>query len=250
MNQVWDARRYAADFSYVADYGKGVADLLACPAGSFVVDLGCGTGSLTAALAGRGWRVLGLDASPEQLRAAREAHPELSFREADAADFTLGEAADAVFSNAVFHWISRERQPDLLASVYRALKPGGEFVFEMGGRGNNGRIFAELARQFEARGYRWALPFYFPGVGEYAPLVEAAGFTVRYAALIDRPTALTGPDGLRAWMDMFVKAPFADVPADAAEDIKRAVVERLRPRLFHDGVWYADYVRLRMKAVK
>ena len=47
---------------------------------------------------------------------------------------------------------------------------------------------------------------------------------------------------------MFVKTPFDGV--DGVEEIVSEAVEALRDELFQDGKWYADYVRLRMKAVK
>ena len=129
-----------------------------------------------------------------------------------------------------------------------ALKPGGQFVFEFGGRGNNRIIHAALAVAFAARGREYRVPFYFPTVGEYAGLLEAAGFEVRFAMLFDRPTELRGADGLKEWMDMFIRAPFAGIEAAEGEAIKRAAVEALRDELCVDGKWYADYVRLRMKA--
>lgn len=91
-------------------------------------------------------------------------------------DFSLKEPVDAVFSNAMFHWIEKENHPQMLNCVRRALKAGGQFVFEFGGQGNNQLIHRELERSFREHGYSYQMPFYFPGIGEYASVVEAAVF--------------------------------------------------------------------------
>ncbi len=250
MNIAWDAGKYASDFSFVPKYGEGVADLLDLPAGSRVLDLGCGNGVLTAALRERGYDAFGLDASPELLDAARRDHPDIRFIHGDAACFALPEPVDGVFSNAVFHWIGGERQPVMLRCIRDALRPGGRLVFEMGGRGNNRLIHASLRRSFEKRGVSYEIPFYFPTVGEYAALLEEAGFRVVFAALFERPTPLAGEDGMAEWIRMFVKTPFARVPEGEREAVISEAAEALRSELYRDSVWTADYVRLRMKAVR
>ena len=90
----------------------------------------------------------------------------------------------------------------MLKCVHKALKDGGQFVLEFGGRGNNALIHTYLEKTFTEYGYRYEMPFYFPTIGEYASLAEAAGFTVRYAVLFDRPTPLKGKDGLAEWIKM------------------------------------------------
>ena len=249
MNITWDADKYTKDFSFVHQYGDRVAELLDCPPGSRVVDLGCGNGALTERLRERGFQVVGIDASGELLETARKSWPEIRFIQGDAADFALEEPADAVFSNAVFHWIEKEKHPRMLRCVCRALKPRGQFVFEFGGQGNNRLIHRELETAFQEHGYSYQMPFYFPGIGEYAPMVEAAGFQVRAAVLFDRFTELKGDQGLKDWIRMFIKTPFQTVPdPDEQEEIIDTAVDRLKKDLYRDGKWYADYVRLRMKA--
>jgi len=164
--------------------------------------------------------------------------------------FQTDKQYDAVFSNAVFHWIDREKQPNMLARVFEALKPGGQFVFEFGGYGNNALIHGALRGEFEKRGLVYKMPFYFPTIGEYAFLLEWSGFLVRSALLLDRPTRLEGAGGLYDWVRMFVKAPFEGLARALAEEIIRSAVSVLKDTLHHDGSWYADYVRLRCKAVK
>ena len=146
--------------------------------------------------------------------------------------------------------LTREKQADMIAHVFDALKPQGQFIFEFGGHGNNALIHGALARAFEARNLTYQMPFYFPTVGEYASLLEQGGFVVRTALLLDRPTRLNGGDGLCEWIRMFVKAPFEGIGPDLREEIIRSAAADLEGVLCHNGSWYADYVRLRCKAVK
>lgn len=250
MNIKWDADKYTKDFSFVHQYGNDVAELIDCEKGGTLIDLGCGNGALTKVLQEKGFRVTGMDSSEELLETARGKYPDIPFIQADATDFSVEEVVDAVFSNAVFHWIDREKQADMLACVYKALKEKGQFVFEFGGYGNNALIHSALREVFAEHGYGYKMPFYFPTIGEYAALVEQAGFLVRYAVLFDRPTELKGSDGLKEWIHMFVKTPFATVDDVEGEEIICQAVERLRNLLYREGRWYADYVRIRMKAVK
>ena len=250
MNIKWDADKYTKDFSFVHQYGNGVAELIDCEKGDALIDLGCGNGALTKALQEKGYRVTGIDSSEELLETARQKYPDIPFIQADATDFLVEEAVDAVFSNAVFHWIDREKQADMLACVHKALKGKGQFVFEFGGHGNNALIHSALGEVFSEHGYGYKMPFYFPTIGEYAALVERAGFLVKYAVLFDRPTELKGSDGLKEWIHMFVKTPFAIMDDAEGEEIICQAVERLRNALYREGRWYADYVRIRMKAVK
>ncbi len=251
MNITWDAGKYTADFSFVHQYGNSMIQLIDAKPGSKVLDLGCGNGALSQALQQKGFQVTGLDASRELLAVAEKEHPDIRFVLGDATDFSLPEPVDVVFSNAVFHWIDGERQQDMLRCVYRSLTKGGEFVFEMGGSGNNRLIHQALAEVFEEHHIPYRNPFYFPTIGEYASRLEQVGFRVVYALHFDRLTELKGENGLSDWIRMFVKTPFAAVDSkQEQDDIIAQAVERLREKLYQGGKWYADYVRLRMKAIK
>ncbi len=249
-NIAWDAGKYAKSFSYVAGYGEALISLLDIRSGMTCLDLGCGNGALTKKLSDAGLDAFGIDGSPAQIEAAKAAHPDLRFAVGDATAFKLDAPVDVVFSNAVFHWIDRDRQADMLSCVFNALRPGGQLVFEMGGNGNNALIHGALARAFARRGLSYSMPFFFPSIGEYAPLLERAGFKVEAAWLFNRWTPLSGDDGLSDWIRMFVKNPFKGVSGESKEAIIAEAVEDLKPRLLDGGTWHADYVRLRCKAVR
>ncbi len=251
MNISWDAQKYTNDFSFVHEYGNSVMELIDFDNVKNAVDLGCGNGALTKKLKDKEIDVIGIDASEELLETAKSKYPDIEFIYGDAANFRLQEKVDLVFSNAVFHWIDEERQSDMIKCVYDALKNGGQFVFEFGGYGNNAKIHSALKAAFKEYGYEYSMPFYFPTIGDYSKKLENGGFLVKKAILFERPTLLKGENGMKDWIEMFVKIPF-DTIADNDEKsrIIDGAVELLRDELYTDGDWYADYVRLRMKAVK
>lgn len=251
MNIKWDENKYSSDFSFVHQYGNSLMDLIDGNNRGTVLDLGCGNGALSKVMHDKGYDVTGIDASKELLDISRKNYPDIKFIEADATNFSLKEPVDIVFSNAVFHWINREYQQDMLKCVYEVLKENGQFVFEFGGYGNNQLIHKALGEIFSKHKYTYEMPFYFPTISEYATLLENAGFRVTYATLFDRPTELKGSNGLKDWINMFVKTPFSVINN---EDEKRMIIDKtvsnLQEILYKDGKWYADYVRIRMKAIR
>lgn len=107
MKTEWDEKNYSENFSFVHEYGEKILELITVPKGGYVVDLGCGNGALSAKLAEK-YRVTGIDSSYEMLQAAKKSYPDIDFVQADACEFTLDNQADAIFSNAVFHWIENQ----------------------------------------------------------------------------------------------------------------------------------------------
>lgn len=235
----WDAGLYESDHAFVWKYGEDLLPLLDPKPGERILDIGCGTGQLTAAIAAAGAETLGIDSSPDMIGQARQNFPKLRFQLADARSFAVDRPFDAVFSNAALHWILEPRQ--VVQAVSRALRPGGRFVAEFGGKGNIAKVAAALRA---AGAPDPLLTYYFPSVGEYAAILESEGFEVRLATLFDRPTELDDPvRGLEQWLTMFL--------AKALEVVSpRVIEERLRPELFYDGKWHVDYRRLRVIAIR
>src|SRR5687768_4195163 len=75
----WDAAAYDERHGYVWQHGAGVVELLAPQPGERILDLGCGTGHLTAKIAEAGASVVGMDSSPGMVEQARANYPELAF---------------------------------------------------------------------------------------------------------------------------------------------------------------------------
>lgn len=250
MNIQWDASIYHQDFDFVPQYGESVMELLTADKSAFVIDVGCGNGTLTQLLADRGYRVIGVDGSEAMLEKAKADHPGIRFQLGDACEFRMEQKADAIFSNAVFHWIDSERQDTLIRNLAENLKENGELVFEFGGKGCAEQVHSTLEAIFSEHGMKYPRTFYFPTIGEYAPKLEAAGLVVEYAVLFDRPTPQKTERGLIDWINMFVKKPFENVEPQLKEEILTEAENRLRKDLYINGTWFIDYVRIRMRARK
>lgn len=240
----WDADDYGRNGAFVPALGLPVVELLAPRPGERILDLGCGDGVLTQALIDAGADVVAVDASAEMVASAQVRG--IAARQADGQALAFHEEFDAVFSNAALHWMLDGAA--VAEGVFRALKPGGRFVGEMGGAGNVARLRGALNEELVARGY--ALPDHdmqwYPDVQDFSAIYAAAGFVKIEARLIDRPTPL--PAGAEGWFNTF-RTGFLDVVGVAAaerEELMRAAA-RLLPKdmLGADGVWWADYVRLR-----
>jgi len=247
--QTWDASRYAVNAAFVPALGQAVLDLLRPQPEERILDLGCGDGVLTEKLAATGAKVVGVDSSPEMIAAARLRG--LNARVMDATNLTFDAEFDAVFSNAVLHWIKDD--PDAaISSAYRALRNPGRFVGEMGGHGCVAAVNLALIVGLEQRGIQSAArfsPWYFPTVDDYTARLERAGFIAESVQLIPRPTPL--PAGMRGWLETFANPFCAALPEDQRGDFLDEATARLRPVLCDEkGRWTADYMRLRFKARK
>jgi len=246
-NQSWDPDAYARNARFVSDLGAPVVELLAPRAGERILDLGCGDGALTKKLVELGCEVVGVDASAAQVEAARRLG--LDARVADGERLAFDAEFDAVFSNAAIHWM--KRADDVIAGVWRALRPGGRFVAEFGGHGCVAKIKRALIDALRRRGIDGdALdPWYFPAVEDYCARLARRGFAARYIALIPRPTPL--PTAINGWLETFAQSFIAPLLDKDRAGFIDEVREALRPDLCDgDGKWFADYVRLRFAADK
>lgn len=249
QGQTWNAGLYDASHSFVWKYGASLIELLAPQAGEKILDLGAGTGHLTSQIAAAGAKVVGIDASAEMIEKARQSHPTLRFEVADARTFDLGETFDAGFSNAVLHWVKPPEQA--VRQISAALRPGGRFVAEFGGTGNTRTVIDSLFDEGKKLGLDGLVnPWYFPSIAEYSQLLERNGLETTSAMLFDRWTPLEGADGLRNWLKMFGGCVLDRIVPAEREPLLNRIEDQLRPKLFQDGQWHADYRRLRIVAKK
>jgi trans-aconitate 2-methyltransferase len=186
---MWDAAQY---LRFDGERSRPFFDLTArigADKPGYVVDLGCGPGHLTEALAER-WpqaRVAGVDSSPEMIEAARARvraathdHPErivppLAFTLADIREWTPERAPDVMVSNAVLQWVP-DHDPLVLGWADQ-LAPGGWLAFQLPGNFDSPShvIVRELAES-----PRWR------GLLAGAELNRQAGSPAHYVALLAR----------------------------------------------------------------
>jgi trans-aconitate 2-methyltransferase len=183
---------------------------------------------------------------------ARRNFPRLHFEIADILAPPLVSGFDAVFSNAVLHWVKDAEQA--VENIACMVKPGGRFVAEFGGHGNVRRLLRAVFAALEQLGVdepQRLNPWYFPTVGEYAAVLERHGFEVSYAALFDRLTALDpGAEALAQWLQMFGPTFIEELDSTRRAEFVRLTEDHAREHLFRDGVWHADYRRIRVVAVR
>lgn len=241
----WNADNYIRHAGFVAAFGGELLGLIDLPAGARLLDLGCGDGALTIKLRERGFDVLGVDSSADQIEAARARG--LAAEVVDGQALTYAAEFDGVISNAALHWM---RQPEaVLAGVWRSLRPGGCFIGEMGGAGNIRRVVAAAEAALRGRDIDPVPhnPWFFPSVDTYQAMLEAQGFALDFIMLFTRPTPLEGDVG--HWLRLFAQSFAAAVPADGRDAFYADVAARLAPQLRDaQGNWTLDYVRLRFKA--
>ncbi|WP_345969359.1 2-isopropylmalate synthase [Sulfurimonas sp. HSL1-6] len=242
----WNAAQYARHAGFVSALALPVVELLSPREGETILDLGCGEGSLAVEIQKRGADVVAVDLNADMVESARakgiDAHVMSATR------LLFEQRFDAVFSNAVLHWVTEARTA--VRQVRRALKPGGRFVAEFGGHGNAAQVVAAMVRVFERHPEfgPFENPWYFPTAAEYQALLESEGFSVTSAELIPRPTPV---DDIAHWLDLFANGIVAHLESAQLSRFKQEVRALLEPTLYtaSEG-WHVDYVRLRVKAVK
>jgi SAM-dependent methyltransferase len=246
MTQVWDPRAYGANGAFVHQMAGGVLEWLGPRAGEEILDLGCGDGQLTERLAASGAHVVAVDASAEMVAAARGRGVVATV--ADAAALPFADASfDAVFSNAVLHWV--RDQDGMMSEVRRVLRPGGRFVAEMGGHGNIAAIHVALKAVLARYGHeeREMGVNYYPTMEAYTKRLERHGLRVAQMALIPRPTPLAA--GMEGWLRTFRSGVIDGLPEALREPVINETTELLASALRdEEGNWVADYVRLRFIA--
>ncbi len=249
--QKWNTQLYNDKHSYVFKYGKDVLNLLDPKPDEKILDLGCGNGHLTKIIASSGANVCGIDGSEEMIKQARQVYPEIKFKLMNATNFSFEEKFDAVFSNAVLHWIKESEK--VIACVFNSIKTGGKFVAEFGGKNNIKRIETALRETLDGFGFKKNAKvdfWYFPSVAEYTSLLEKHGFTVNFVSYFKRDTFLNEGDNITDWLEMFCSRFFEGIGNEDKLKIYSIVKEKLKATNLSDSRWFVDYVRLRFIASK
>jgi trans-aconitate methyltransferase len=183
---------------------------------------------------------------------AQAAYPDLDFRVMPATDFHFDTPFDAVFSNAVLHWVLEKEAA--IDQVYHSLRPGGRSSSKWAGKATtkaSSWLPVKCSPGIDYYSNAAAQPWYFPSLAEYTTLLEKRGFRIQFAAHFDRPTQLQDTDnGVKDWLRMFGSAFFKDIPETEIDTILEEIQDTLKSTHYKNHSWFADYKRLRIEAFK
>jgi trans-aconitate 2-methyltransferase len=252
-NTYWDAETYDRIGTPMRGWAQQVIDDLALRGDETVLDAGCGSGSVTLDLLAklpRG-KVYAVDASAEMIESLTATLRERAITNvvpirASLTDFTLPEQVDAVFSNAVFHWIPDDDA--LFGCLYAATKLGGRLRAQCGGFGNNAHVLEAVAAvrtrlQFAAHldGFSDTKTYRTPERARAS--LERAGWTDARATLFEAPVPFDDPARAALYVKtILLRDHVARLPQELRDPYARAVVDETIARW--GAPYVADYVRL------
>jgi trans-aconitate 2-methyltransferase len=258
----WDAADYAQHSSEQFKWACELTEKLHLRGHETVLDIGCGDGKVTAAIAAQlpNGRVVGIDSSSQMIelavqRQAKTGRPQLMFELLDVRDMEYAEWFDVAFSNAVLHWIKEHLQ--MLHRVRKALKKGGRLLFQMGGKGNAREITRILDELMATT--KWSIffsdftfPYGFYGVDEYQRWLAEAGLKTRRVELIPKDMQHKGKDGFAGWIRSTWLPYLSRIPAQMKAEFIEAILDAylVRHPPDEEGLVHVDMVRLEVEAVK
>jgi trans-aconitate 2-methyltransferase len=245
----WDAEAYHRLAKPQEEWAREVLERLPLRGDETVLDAGCGSGGVTELLLERlpDGHVIGVDGSEAMIEAARSNlerwGEQVDLRVGDLLELQLTDPADAVFSNATFHWIPDHET--LFRRLREAMKPGAPLVAQCGGEGNvaefasaieEASALPEFAPAFEG----WPTPYNFAGPAVTEERLRAAGFDGIRCWLEEKPVQPEQPREFGAAAGL---APHLErLPEDQRDAFVDAVMDRLEtPITFR-------YVRLNIEA--
>lgn len=245
----WNSSLYDKKHDFVAEYGKGLLDYIPKKNEQTILDLGCGTGTLTAQLVDLCSKVVGVDSSQNMIEKAQKQFGNIEFKVCDALALPFEAEFDIVFSNAVFHWINDHNA--LLKNIHKALKPQGLLVCEFGASGNIATIENAFTKVCQGLGYSYRPKFNFPTVEDFSEALEKNEFVIDKIYDYDRPTVLRDNEqGLANWIKQFFASELTLMPERLQPLLFEEVAALTKEFLWNGKEWVADYRRLRAIAHK
>jgi trans-aconitate 2-methyltransferase len=258
----WDAEEYRASSSNQKKWALELLSKLDLGGSERVLDIGCGDGEITAAIARRVPRgsAVGIDSSRDMIDLAvrhypSDRWPNVSFLLKDAREIDFNEEFDAVFSNACLHWVVDHRP--VLAGIRRCLKPSGRVLLQMGGKGNAVTVLEAIDAVLKMP--RWAgyfegfiFPYAFYGPDDYRHWLASLDFRAKRVELLPKDMVHEGADAFAAWIRT-TWLPYTErVPKPLREEFIDDIVAahaRIRPP-DADGSIHFTMVRLEVEATK
>ena len=242
----WNADKYNKHADFVSNLATPVVDLLNPIENEKILDLGCGDGTLAVEIEKFNTKVIAVDLSQSMVEKTKEKNIEAYVM--SATELNFNNEFDAVFSNAVLHWVKDSKIA--INKINTSLKNNGRFIAEFGGYGNIKFLTDAMQKVFNNHQEYGTFnnPWYFPSDKDYKKLLEDNGFKVEYIELIPRPTSI---DDISNWLDIFANGIVSHLTNEQQLNFKQEVRKILKPKIYTEkNGWVADYVRLRFKAIK
>lgn len=253
----WNARAYDRLSNPMQTWGEALVDDLPLRGDETALDLGCGSGRLTASLLRRlpRGRVIAVDRSANMLAAARDLlEPSFGGRveylQKSLDELDLAPVADLAFSNAAFHWV--RDHPRLFRAVFSALKSGGWLVAQCGAGPNIARIRERAGRLMASEPYAqyfdgWSGPWEFAYPDQTAERLRAAGFSDVETSMFEAPVQLSSLRETREFFEhVILGSHLSRIPVP---DLRSRFVDSLTEQSANDDPPYCqDYWRLNLRA--
>lgn len=245
----WDAKTYDRLAAPQEEWARDVLARLPLQGHETVLDAGCGSGRVMRLLVERipNGRVIGVDGSESMIAEAGRALSGFGDRvtlvHSDLLELALPQRVDAVFSNAVFHWVFDHEA--LFRRLREALKPGGVLAAQCGGEGNVASWVAAVKRASEQEPFAQHLadrpePWHYASPEATEARLRDAGFRNVRCWLEDR---FVEPDNPREYVAVVgLAAHHERLPAELREPFTDAVTAELPKPLI------LRYVRLNIEA--
>lgn len=180
----WDASDYAEQSSAQLIWAEELLAKINLSGSEQVLDLGCGDGKITAAIAAglSNGKVTGIDSSQQMVSLTQKrfaVYENLIFENDDATTFSYKDKYDVVFSNAVLHWVQDHEA--VLKNCQQSLLVGGKVLLQMGGKGNATEFIDVVSKVINKSNWKhyfnqFSFPFYFYAVEDYEVWLRESGF--------------------------------------------------------------------------
>jgi trans-aconitate 2-methyltransferase len=258
MTHEFDGKKYEKASAHQKEWGATLIGELNFQGTEYVLDLGCGDGTLTEQIADLvpNGRVVGIDASRGMIEAALpKTRANLRFILMDINAIRFHEEFNVVFSNATLHWIKDHRR--LLQHVQRSLCNKGRLRFNFAGEGNCSHFFRVIREAMSLREYsayfvdfQW--PWYMPSLDEYMTLVREAGFRETRVWGENADRYFPDVDTMVRWVDQPSLVPFLPcIPEEQRVGFREWVIKRMTEQTRQlDGRCFETFRRINVSVRK
>ena len=254
MSGQWKADDYAANSKGQAIWAQELIEKIDLRGDESILDIGCGDGKITDALSHltKG-EVVGIDLSSDMISYAQKAYSKPIFMQMDAQALNFHERFDVLFSNAALHWVRDHKA--VLEGIYKALKPNGRAILQMGGEGNGEKVFEafyQILPVYGAYFEGFEMPYTFHSDKTYEILLNTMDFSTYKTSLVLKDMVHEDTNAFRGWLKT-AWFPFIDpVPIEKKEAFLEAWIEEysaLYP-LDSEGRVHVDMMRLEVQLSK